>query len=101
MRAERDLLYPSANALHAALELLVGLKKMSLTSAELSALKSVLRHGEAPLEFIATAINSEIARREGQPRRGLKAARILVTPQHGTREELRDIEIIADVRTDD
>lgn len=101
MRADRDLLYPSANALHVVRELPVGLKKMSLTSAELSALKSVLRHGEAPLEFIATAINSEIARREGRPRRGLKAARILVTPQHETLEELSEIEIIANVRADD
>ena len=71
--------------------------KISLTPAELAALKSVLRHGEEPLEFVTTAINLEIARRESRPRRGLRATKILVTPQHEVPEELNEIEIIVSV----
>ena len=76
-------------------------KKISLTKSEITALKSVLRLGEAPLEFIATAINLEIARREGRPRHGLRATQILVTPQHESLKGLEEIEIIASVRAEE
>ncbi|AWN37758.1 hypothetical protein DK427_20175 [Methylobacterium radiodurans] len=68
--------------------------RISLTSAELNALRTSLRHGETPLEFITSAINSEIARREGRPRRGMKAVQIMKAPRGEARHELREVEII-------
>lgn len=76
-------------------------QKIYLTSAELKALQAALRYGEAPLEFIVTAINSEISRREGRPRRGLRAARILVKSQHELSKKLEEIEITVSLRVDE
>jgi hypothetical protein len=66
---------------------------MRLTAAELKALRSALRHGETPLEFIASAINFEIARREGMPRRGSKAVQVLRLSQEQNSGDLREVEI--------
>lgn len=76
-----------------ALGITLTLEKIRLTPAESNALKSALRFGETPLEFITAAINSELARRESLPRRGTKAVQVLRQTQSDEPGLLQDIEI--------
>lgn len=68
---------------------------LELTVAEYVAICSVLRFQEHPLDFIVTAINPEINRREDLPRRGVKATQIMATPQHKELVESWEVKIIA------